>query len=86
LAENHPFDAVLLDLTIVGGLGGLDTLRRLRQLDPGVVAVVSSGYSNDPVLANFEAEGFRGILEKPYSADQFVAVLREVLAGGKASQ
>jgi PAS domain S-box-containing protein len=86
LAENHPFAAVLLDLTIVGGLGGLDTLRRLRQLDPGVVAIVSSGYSNDPVLANFEAEGFRGILEKPYSADQFVAVLREVLGGGKASQ
>jgi PAS domain S-box-containing protein len=81
MAERRPFQAVLLDLTIVGGLGGLETLRRLRQLDPEVVAVVSSGYSNDPVLANFEAEGFRGILEKPYSADQFVAVLREVLAG-----
>lgn len=79
MTEGRPFSAVILDLTIAGGMGGLETIRRLRQLDPKVIAVVSSGYSNDPVLANFEAEGFRAILEKPYSADQFLAVLRQVM-------
>lgn len=77
--EGRRFDVVLLDLTVVGGLGGLATLARLRQLDPDVVAVVTSGYSNDPVLANFAAEGFRGILEKPYRAEQFACVLQQVL-------
>lgn len=80
MTEGRPFSAVILDLTIAGGMGGLETIRRLRQLDPKVVAVVSSGYSNDPVLANFEAEGFRAILEKPYSADQFLTVLRQVMS------
>ncbi len=79
-AEGRRFDAVLLDLTVVGGLGGRETLARLRQIDPEVVAVVTSGYSNNPVLANFAAEGFRGILEKPYRAEQFARVLRSVLA------
>ncbi len=86
LAEGRPFSAVILDLTIAGGMGGLETIRRLRQLDPRVVAVVSSGYSNDPVLANFEAEGFRAILEKPYSADQFLAVLRQVMPDAGANR
>ena len=79
MTEGRPFSAVILDLTIAGGMGGLETIRRLRQLDPRVVAVVSSGYSNDPVLANFEAEGFRAMLEKPYNTDQFLAVLRQVM-------
>jgi PAS domain S-box-containing protein len=78
-AAGRRFDVVILDLTIVGGLGGLETLARLRQLDPTVVAVVSSGYSTDRVLANFAAEGFRGLLEKPYQAEQLASVLRQVL-------
>jgi signal transduction histidine kinase/ActR/RegA family two-component response regulator len=75
----RPFDAVLMDLTIPGGMGGLEALRRLRQLDPRVVAVVSSGYSNDPVMASFAEHGFKDVLAKPYVADELRDTLRRAL-------
>jgi PAS domain S-box-containing protein len=62
----HPFDLVILDLTVPGGMGGRETIERLLALDPDVNAVVSSGYSNDPVMAQFQKYGFRGRLAKPY--------------------
>jgi len=61
-----PFDAVILDLTVAGGVGGQETIRRLRALDPEVKALLSSGYSNDEVVADFAKHGFRGVLLKPY--------------------
>jgi signal transduction histidine kinase/ActR/RegA family two-component response regulator len=75
-ATGRPFAAVLMDLTIPGGVGGLEALGRLRQLDPQVAAVVCSGYSNDPVMARWAEHGFRAFLGKPYVA----AELRETLA------
>jgi PAS domain S-box-containing protein len=62
-----PFDLVIMDLTIPGGLGGKDTIRMLRELYPEVKAIVSSGYSNDPVMAEFEKHGFCGVVGKPYT-------------------
>ena len=59
-ADGEPFAAVILDLTIPGGMGGKETIRRLREIDPGVRAIVSSGYSNDAVIADFRAHGFMG--------------------------
>jgi hypothetical protein len=53
-------------LTVPGGMGGKETIERLLGLDPDVNAVVSSGYSNDPVMAQFRKYGFRGRLAKPY--------------------
>jgi CheY-like chemotaxis protein len=70
------FAAVVMDLTVPGGLGGLETIGRLRALDPEVRAIVSSGYSSDPVMANFAQHGFKGVLAKPYLA----ADLREAIA------
>jgi PAS domain S-box-containing protein len=67
--KGAPFDAVILDLTIPGGMGGAETVKRLIAIDPEVKAVVSSGYSNDPVMADFEKHGFKGILAKPYRID-----------------
>jgi PAS domain S-box-containing protein len=61
-----PFDAVLLDLTIPGGMGGKDAIGFLRELDPSVWAIVSSGYSNDPVMAEFTDYGFNAVVSKPY--------------------
>ena len=61
-----PFGAVIMDLTIKGGLGGRETIKRLRELDPDVRAIVASGYSNDPVMANFREHGFLDALNKPY--------------------
>lgn len=72
------FDAVILDLTIPGGMGGLETLRQLRIGCRDVVAIASSGYSEDPVLANYAEYGFCGILAKPYTVGQLRAVLQRI--------
>ena len=61
-----PFGAVILDLTIKGGMGGRETMERLRGLDPDIRAIVASGYANDPVMANFREYGFLDVLHKPY--------------------
>ncbi len=76
--RGQPFDAVILDLTVPGGMGGLETVAQLRALDPQVNAVASSGYSSDPVLANYQAHGFRAILPKPYDLKTFSALLANV--------
>ncbi len=81
LAEGKRFDLVVMDLTVPGGMGGLAALGKLREIDPQVKAVVSSGYSSDPVLANFRAHGFVAVIAKPYEVSELSRVLREVLAG-----
>jgi PAS domain S-box-containing protein len=75
--SGRPFDAVILDLTVPGGIGGKDAVAILRQIDPGVVAIVSSGYSNDPILADPGKFGFSGIVAKPYT----LRVLSEAVHG-----
>jgi PAS domain S-box-containing protein len=77
--EARPYDAVILDLTIPGGMGGKDTLKQLLQIDPGVMAVVSSGYSSDPVLVNPLEYGFKAFVRKPYDIDTLAAVLADLL-------
>ncbi len=64
--SGKPFDAVILDLTIKGGMGGKETIKALLEIDPQVKAIISSGYSNDPVITNFKEYGFVGVLPKPY--------------------
>ena len=76
LERKSPFDAVILDLTVPDGLGGKETIALMREIDPDVCAIVSSGYSDDPVMAHFERWGFSGVLPKPYSLRE----IREVLA------
>ena len=76
LDAGTPFDAVLLDLTVPGGMGGKEVLKKLRRIDPAVRAIVSSGYSNDPLVAEHAKHGFAGVVAKPYNISQ----LREVLA------
>ena len=84
-AEGQPFAAVILDLTIPGGMGGKETIRRLREIDPGVRAIVSSGYSNDAVIADFRAHGFMGMVAKPYRMEDLARVLTEAVAGTLAA-
>jgi CheY-like chemotaxis protein len=75
----QPFDAVIMDLTVPGGMGGREAMEQLRLIDPGVRAIVSSGYSRDPVLANYRSHGFCGILPKPYGLEQLRHVLQQVI-------
>ena len=82
MEEGNPFDAVIMDLTIPGGLGGKETIQKLIDIDPDVVAIVSSGYSNDPVMANFREYGFKGIVTKPYTIEELSKVLYTVLSDG----
>ncbi len=79
LDKGSPFDAVIMDLTIRGGLGGKSTIVALRQILPGVRAIVSSGYSNDPILANYREYGFTNILVKPYRLEDLEGMLTQTL-------
>ncbi len=69
LALARPFAAVVLDMTVAGGMGGKDCIAALRELDPGVAAIVVSGYSEDAVLADYAAFGFRDALSKPFTVE-----------------
>jgi len=66
VAAGKMFDLVILDLTIPAGMGGLKALEELKKINPFVKAVVSSGYSNDPVMADYAKYGFIDVLAKPY--------------------
>ena len=72
-----PFDAVIMDLTVPGGMGGREAMERLLLLDPNAVGIVSSGYSDDPVVSDFRRYGFSGVAKKPYNVTGLAAALRE---------
>jgi PAS domain S-box-containing protein len=75
IERKAPYFAVILDLTVPGGMGGKDAAARILELDPGAVLVVSSGYSHDPVLADPPAYGFKGAVAKPYALETLAAEL-----------
>ena len=78
--EGRPFSAVVLDLTIPGGMGGRETIESLLKIDPGVKAIVSSGYCHDPVMAHYRDYGFAAVLSKPYRPQEMSSVLWELTA------
>lgn len=82
LKKGLPFDAVIMDLTIRGGDGGKEAVRELLEIDPDAKVVVSSGYSDDPVMSNFEEHGFREVITKPYRIEEVGRILQKVIAGG----
>jgi PAS domain S-box-containing protein len=77
--EGRPFDAVILDLTVPGGMGGKETMENLQVLDPRTKAIVSSGYADDLIMTQFPDYGFQGVIKKPYRLTDFSQVLNQVL-------
>lgn len=77
--QKKPFDVVLLDLTIPGGTGGKETIRKLLEIDPHIKAIVSSGYSNDPIMSRYKEFGFKNVILKPYTISELSKALQDVL-------
>ena len=77
--KRSPFDVVIVDLTIRGKMGGREAIHALLQVDPEVKAIVSSGYCDDPVMANYREYGFSGVVTKPYTIEELSEVLQKVL-------
>jgi PAS domain S-box-containing protein len=77
----RPFDAVIMDLTVPGGMGGKEAIQKLREIEPGVRAIVSSGYSQDPVMADYKIYGFNEAIAKPFTSNELSRVLHKALSG-----
>ena len=80
MGSDKPFDAVIIDLTISGGMGGKEVIERLLEIDPEVTAIVMSGYANDTIMANYKEYGFRGVLAKPHEIHELDEALQKVIA------
>jgi CheY-like chemotaxis protein len=74
-----PFDVVILDLSIPEGMGGKEAIVHIREFDPSVKAIVSSGYTNDPVVVDYAGHGFSGKLSKPYKINDMKIILEQLL-------
>ena len=79
LEAGQRFDAVILDLTLPGGMGGKEALKRLIEIDPTVNAIVSSGYAMDATMSRYQDYGFRGVIAKPYEAAELGKIVHEVI-------
>jgi two-component system, cell cycle sensor histidine kinase and response regulator CckA len=77
--EKKPFDVVIMDLTIPGGMGGKEAVKKLQSISHHAKVIVSSGYSMDPIMAEYEKHGFCGVVCKPYNAREISEVLSKVL-------
>ena len=86
LQADTRYAAVIMDLTIPGGMGGKEAIGKLLKIDPGVTAIVSSGYSKDPVMATYREHGFSGVLAKPFKFEKLAHLLEEVTSARKAAK
>ena len=80
MKSGSPFDAVILDLTVREGMGGKEAIKKLIEIDPKIKAIVSSGYSNSPVMTSYKDYGFIGVIAKPYNINELSKKLNEVLS------
>jgi PAS domain S-box-containing protein len=77
--KQRPFDVVIVDLTVPGGMGGCEAVRRLLEFDPAAQVVVASGYSNDPVMSDFRQYGFVDVIGKPFDIDEYLRVIQGII-------
>ncbi len=79
--RKQPFDVVVLDLIVPGSMSGEHTIKEIMKIDAKVKAIVSSGYSTDPVIANYKKYGFAGAISKPYRFEEMSAIIRKIITG-----
>lgn len=79
MSTDTQVDIIIMDLTIPGGMGGEEAVKEVLAIDPDAKTLVSSGYSNDPIMANYKDYGFSGAIGKPYQMQELNKVIREVL-------
>ena len=79
MGKKEKFDLVIMDLTIPGGMGGKDAIKEILKIDPAAKVLVSSGYSNDPVMAEFKSYGFAGVVVKPFEMNELQSLLQKIL-------
>jgi len=77
--SGEPFDAVILDLTVSGGMGGKETIELLIALDPHIKAIISSGFSGDPIMSEYQEYGFKTAILKPYKMEELEEVLERLI-------
>ena len=77
--DSRPYDAVIMDLTVPGGLGGKETIVELRKIDPNVKAIIASGYLDDPVLNDYKKYGFSAVIRKPFHINELYKTLNKIL-------
>ncbi len=77
--SGQPFDAVILDFTISSGMGGKEAIQELLEIDPEIKAIISSGYSNDPIMSNFREYGFSGVIPKPCKITELSEIVSNVI-------
>jgi len=80
LSQREPFNVVILDLTVQGSIGGKETLIYLKEIDPNVKAIISSGYTYDPALTAYREYGFEGAITKPFEVDKLIELIENVMA------
>ena len=74
------FNAVLMDITVPGGMGGKEAMQEILKIDPDAKAIVSSGYAKDPIMSNYKEYGFIGVVPKPYNIEEISRELHRILA------
>ena len=79
LDAGEPFDVVIMDITVPGGMGGREAVKEILKINSKARVIVSSGYANDPIMANYAEYGFKGIVAKPYTRSKLLEVLNQVL-------
>ncbi|MBI3605281.1 MAG: PAS domain S-box protein [Nitrospirae bacterium] len=78
--SGRPYDVLITDLTVPGDMGGIELLQRLKEIDPRIKVIVSSGYSNESIIANFKSHGFSGAIMKPYSINDLSETLHRIIS------
>jgi len=86
MKSGSSFAAIIMDLTVPGGMGGKEAIEKIIQLDPQVKAIVSSGYSNDPIMANYADFGFKGVVEKPYKMNDLSNTLSQIIQQSSSTE